>query len=154
MMVSALMAALIALTMLCMLLGWACYRLSIDMKKAKLREASRRKEWLDEKNEVDRYLSGVLRVLKSNVGGIRKRICESAESAEELESKAPDLFRQCDGLANWLHANDQFLVSLYALAAEGIDREHQRRVDAIEKTGRGEVFYRIYEAAGLPSPSV
>lgn len=63
-------------------------------------------------------------------------------------------FWQCDGLAYWLHANDQFLVSLYAVAAEGIDREHRRRVHEMKKTGREEIFGRIYEGAGLPAPSI
>jgi len=117
-------------------------------------EAIRHKEWMDEKKEMDRYLSGVLRVLNSNVGGISKRISESAEIAEAIQSQAPDLFRQCDGLAYWLHANDQFLVSLYAVAAEGIDREHRRRVHEMKKTGREEIFGRSYEGAGLPAPSI
>ena len=117
-------------------------------------EASRRKEWMEEKKEMDRYLSGVLRVLNSNVGGISKRISESAEIAEAIQSQAPDLFTRCDGLAYWLHANDQFLVNLYASAAEGIDRDHRRRVHEMKKSGRAEVFDRIYESAGLPAPSI
>lgn len=49
---------------------------------------------------------------------------------------------------------DQFLVSLYAVAAEGIDREHRRRVHEMKKTGREEIFGRIYEGAGRPAPSI
>lgn len=153
-MVSALITALVLMTLLCLLLGWACYRLFTDREESMKHEESRRKEWMDEKKEMDRYLSGVLRVLNSNVGGISKRISESAEIAEAIQSQTPDLFKQCDGLAYWLHANDQFLVSLYAVAAEGIDREHRRRVHEMKKTGRDNVFGRIYEGAGLPAPRI
>ena len=153
-MVSALITALVLMTLLCVLLGWACYRLFTDREESLKHEAVRHKEWMDEKKEKDRYLSGVLRVLNSNVGGISKRISESAEIAEAIQLQAPDLFKQCDGLAYWLHANDQFLVSLYAVAAEGIDREHRRRVHEMKKTGREEIFGRIYEEAGLPAPSI
>ena len=125
-MVSALITALVLMTLLCVLLGWACYRLFTDREESLKHEAVRHKEWMDEKKEMDRYLSGVLRVLNSNVGGISKRISESAEIAEAIQSQAPDLFKQCDGLAYWLH--DQFLVSLYSVAADGIDRDHRRRV--------------------------
>lgn len=153
-MVSALITALVAMTILCLLLGWACYRLITDREKSMEHEASRRKEWMDEKEEMDRYLSGVLRVLNSNVGGISKRISESAEIADAIQSQAPDLFKRCDGLAYWLHANDQFLVNLYASAAEGIDRDHRRRVHEMKEADRTAVFDRIYEGAGLPAPSI
>lgn len=153
-MVSALITALALMTLLCLLLGWACYRLFTDREESMKQEDSRRKEWMDEKKEMDRYLSGVLRVLNSNVGGISKRISESAEIAEAIQLQAPDLFKQCDGLAYWLHANDQFLISLYAVAAEGIDREHRRRVHEMKETGRDNVFGRIYEGAGLPAPRI
>ncbi|MDD4927626.1 MAG: hypothetical protein PHF58_14125 [Methylotenera sp.] len=146
--------ALALMMFLCLLLGWACYRLITDREKSKQHEASWRKEWMDEKKEVDRYLSGVLRVLNSNVGGISKRISESAEIAEAIQSQAPDLFKRCDGLAYWLHANDQFLVSLYAVAEEGIDCDHRRRVHEMKTTGEREVFGRIYEGAGLSPPSL
>jgi len=151
---SVLITALAFMTFLCLLLGWACYRLFTDREKSMEHEASRRKEWMDERKEMDRYLSGVLRVLNSNVGGISKRISESAEIAEAIQSTAPDLFKRCNGLAYWLHANDQFLVSLYSVAAEGIDRDHRRRVHEMKKTGREEVFGRIYEGAGLSAPSL
>lgn len=153
-MVSALITALALMTILCLLLGWACYRLLTDREESMKQVASRRKEWMDEKKEMDRYLSGVLRVLNSNVGGISKRISESAEIAEAIQLQAPDLFKQCDGLAYWLHANDQFLISLYAVAAEGIDREHRRRVHEMKTIGREEIFERIYEGAGLPAPAI
>lgn len=153
-MMSVLIIGLVLVTILCLLLGWTCYRLITDREKSMEHEALRRKEWMEEKKEMDRYLSGVLRVLNSNVGGISKRISESAEIAEAIQSQAPDLFTRCDGLAYWLHANDQFLVSLYASAAEGIDRDHRRRVHEMKETGRAEVFDRIYESAGLPAPSI
>ncbi len=153
-MMNILITALALMTFLCLLLGWACYRLFTDREESMKQEDSRRKEWMDEKKEMDRYLSGVLRVLNSNVGGISKRISESAEIAEAIQSQAPDLFKQCDGLAYWLHANDQFLVSLYSVAAEGIDRDHRRRVHEMKTIGREEIFGRIYEGAGLPAPSI
>ncbi len=153
-MVNALIAALVVTTLLCLLLGWACYRLITEREQVREGDKSRRKEWMDEKQEKDRYLSGVLRVLNTNVGGISKRISESAEIAETIQRHSPDLFKRCDGLAYWLHANDQFLVSLYAVAAEGIDRDHRRRVHEMKKTGREEIFGRVYERAGLPVPPI
>ena len=102
---------------------------------------------------IRRFLTDVLNVLNYNVGGISTRISESAEIAEAIQSKAPDLFRKCFGLAHWLHANDQFLVSLYAVVAEGLDQNHQRRVHEMRKNGREEIFNRIYDGAGFPAPS-
>lgn len=149
-----LITALIVTTLICLMLGWACYRLWTTMEQGQKYNNIRLKEWPDEREEKDRYLSGILRVLNANTGGISKRISESAEIAEAIYSFSPDLFRQCKGLAYWLHANDQFLTSLYAIAAEGIDRDHRQRVHEMKKTGRAEVFGRIYESAGLSVPSV
>lgn len=153
-MVSALIAALVTMTLLCVLLGWACYRFFTDREESMKCEAAWHKEWMDEKKEIDRYLSGVLDVLNFNTGGISKRISESAEIAEAIQSIAPDLFKRCPGLAYWLHANDQFLVNLYAVAAEGIDRDHRLRISRMKAAGREAIFNRIYEGAGLPAPSI
>lgn len=153
-MVSALIAALVAMTLLCMLLGVVCYRLVARMEDTERIEAALRKEWMDEKKEVKRFLSDVLRVLNTDVGGVSKRISESAEIAEAIQSIAPDLFKRCPGLAYWLHANDQFLVNLYAVAAEGIERDHRLRISRMKAAGREAIFNRIYEGAGLPAPSI
>ena len=151
---SILMTALGLTILLCLLLGWALYRTFTNMELIRKQEADRREEWIEEKKELDRYLTGVLRVLNTNVGGISKRISESAEIAEVLQAHAPDLFKQCEGLAYWLHANDRFLVSLYAVAAEGIDKGHRRRVHEMKKIDRDEVFERIYVEAGMPAPTI
>lgn len=151
-MVSVLIAALVVMTILCLLMGWACFRLFTARESALKWDESRRKEWMEEKKEQDRYLGGVLRVLNANIGGISKRISESAEIANAIQSYCPDLFKQCDGLAYWLHANDQFLVNLYAIAAEGLDRDHRQRIHQMKKDGRGEVFWQIFENAGLTPP--
>jgi len=142
------------MTFLCLLLGWTCYRLFTDRGKGRAYESSLHKEWIEEKKEIVRFLTDVLNVLNCNVGGISKRISESAEIAEAIQSKAPDLFRQCFGLAHWLHANDQFLVSLYTVAEEGIEQVHQRRVHEMKKNRREEVFNRIYDGARLSAPSI
>jgi len=70
-MVSSLITALVAMTIVCLLFGWACYRLFTDGAKSMEHEASRCKEWMDEKKKMGCYLSGVLRVLNSNIGGSR-----------------------------------------------------------------------------------
>ncbi len=153
-MVNAFIVPVALLTILCSLLGMACYRLISNREKLMKQEESRRKELMDEMKEMDRYLSGVLRVLNSSTGGISKRISESAEIAEAIQSQAPDLFKQCPGLAYWLHANDQFLVSLCSVAVEGVDRHHQQRIDEMKNAGREKIFDRIYETAGLPAPLI
>jgi len=50
---SVLITALAFMTFLCLLLGWACYRLFTDREKSMEHEASRRKEWMDERKEMD-----------------------------------------------------------------------------------------------------
>ncbi len=147
-----LIAALIMMTLLCLLLGWACYRLWITMERGRKYNEDRLKEWMDERKEKDRYLSGILRVLNADTGGISKRIDENAEIADAILLYSPDLFKRCDGLAHWLHANNQFLIRLYAMAAEGIDRDHRQRVHEMKKIGRAEIYGRVYERAGLPVP--
>lgn len=153
-MTSFLLTALIFTGLLCLALGLLCYRLFTTLESSGARRAAQEREWMQKQKEIDRYLSGILRVLNNNVGGISKRLSESAEIADTIHSNAPGLITQSQGLVYWLHANDQFLLSLYAAAAEGIDRHHQRRVAEMKKCGRQEVFGRIYESAGLPVPSL
>lgn len=144
-----LIAALSVTTLLCVALGRAWYLLVAARERSREYDEGRRKEWMAEREQMQRYLSGVTRVLNSNVGGISKRISESVEIAETINRQSPELFRQCDGLAYWLHANDQFLNALYDVAAEAIERDHRHRVHDTRKEGSGEVFNRIYESAGL-----
>ncbi len=149
-----LIAALGATTLLALLL-------IVAIARSDNSHANARKEWLEERREVathiqdiERYIQGVVRVLNTNVGGISKRISESAEIAEAIQAHAPDLFKQCDGLAYWLHANDQFLVSLYAAAEDRIEHDHRWRLHVMKEEGRDEVFYQIYDSAGLRPPLI
>ncbi len=141
-----------ALAIMLLLCLWA-YSRSISAREY---ERKSQKAWemelMREKKAVEHSLSGVLDVMRSNVGGIGKRISESAQIAEAIQSNAPELFKRCPSLAYWLHANDQFLVSLYANAPDCLDSDQRRLVDEIEKAGRAEVFDRIYASAGLRPP--
>lgn len=149
-----LIAALAVTTLLCLLLGMAFYRSWTAGNASYKHYESQHKEWMEEREHITRYLHGVTRVLNTHVGGISKRLSESAEIAEAIQRRSPELFKQCDGLAYWLHANDQFLNALYSVAAEAIDKDHRRRIHYMRKEGRGEVFKRIYEGAELPLPPV
>ena len=55
-MMSALIIGLALMTILCLLLGWACYRLITEREQSMEHEASRRKERMEEKKEMDSYL--------------------------------------------------------------------------------------------------
>jgi hypothetical protein len=146
-----LIAALSVTTLLCLMFGRVCYMLVTAREQSWQYEKEQRRQWMDEREQMRRYLSEVTHVLNANVGGISKRITESVEIADAIYRQSPDLFKSCDGLAYWLHANDQFLNALYNAAAEGIDPDHRRRVHEIRKDGRRGILSRIYESAGLPS---
>jgi len=122
-----LITALVLTTSLCLLLGWAYYRLFAKHYYSEARRKEQELNLMIENEEQAKYLRGILQVLNTDVGGIRKRINESAEIVDAIATHAPDLFDQCKGLAFWLHANDQFLVDLQAAAGEGIDRPHDRQ---------------------------
>lgn len=152
-MVNALIASLVAMAIVCLLLGWICYHLIMSREATRETHARRLEELINQNKEKDRYLTDVLRVLNSKVGGISMRINDSLEIAETIYLHVPDLFKRCKGLAYWLHANDQFLVNLYATAADGVDKDHRRRIHELRESNRSAVFDRIYEGAGLPAPS-
>jgi len=154
-----LLTALGAAMLPALLLGLACYHFCAALRRSKSHMSNVRREWMEERQEIERsiqneerFIEGVVRVLNSNVGGISKRISESAEIAEVIRTQAPDLFKKCDGLAYWLHANDQFLVNLYIASAERIDRDHQERFFSMGADGRGEIFHQIFDSAGLRPP--
>lgn len=149
-----LIAGLALATLNCVLLGLACYRLVLAHERSLEHEASMRKALTDERDRMSRFESDVLRVLNNHTGGISKRMSESLEIAEAIHLHSPELFKRCEGLAYWLHANDQFLAALYAVAAERIDREHRRRINDMRQGWQGDVFRRIYEGAALPPPPV
>lgn len=152
-MTTVLIVALVFAVLMCIVLALLCYYLLAKMdRNLKFQEYLWKQEHA-ERAEKDQYLSGVPAVLNTNVGGISKRISESAEVAEALHMHAPEVFRKCSGLAYWLHANDEFLSRLYAKAANGISHDHQWRIAEWEKSGRDEVFRRIYKSAGLTVPS-
>lgn len=106
----------------------------------------------EEHKEKDYYLGAILQVLNGHVGGISKRIHESAEIAEAIQSHGPDLFKKCPGLAYWLHANDQFLVRLYAVSGEGIDSHHRDHIQWMQKDDGDNIFSQIYKFAKLSDP--
>ena len=151
-MMSALLSAIALMTILCLLLGLAYLRLYQRLISTREFDANRRKDLIEEMNKMRRYISGVHYVLNTNVGGIGKRLSESAEIAEAIQLHAPDLFKQCEGLAYWLHANDQFLANLSESAAEGIWGEKRCRINEMNQAGRADIFNRIYEGANLIPP--
>lgn len=136
---------IIALIVLCLILGLACHRLIIQLQRELGSTKSLYKLWYDEMTAKARHqddLHGVLLVLNDYLGGISQRISYSAKIADAIQTNAPELFKQCDDLAHWLFTNDQFLLKL--AAATGLDRDHQRRLDEMNEAGREDVFTRIY----------
>lgn len=141
-----------ALAIMLLLCLWA-YSRSISAREY---ERKSQKAWemelMREKKAVEHSLSGVLDVMRSSMGGIDKRISENIQIADAIQSNAPELFKRCPGVAYWLHANDQFLRSLYDAAPDCLPSERRHLFDEIEKAGRAEVFDRIYASAALRPP--
>jgi hypothetical protein len=136
------------------LLAWILCRFIVRREKDSEYAKIQRQNLLEERERITSNLHDVMRVLNAKAGGISKRIYESTEIAEAIEQNAPELFKQCFGLVHWLHANDQFLKSLYSVTAPELDVDHFRRHHYMQDYGRDEVFERIYVLAGLPFPGI
>lgn len=104
-------------------------------------------------DEAERYAASFVDIMNQGVGGIGKRLAESLEIAEELQSRDPALFKEIEGLAYWLHANDQFLEQLYTASSPWLHSEQRRRAEGLKVINRQAVFTNIYVEAGLPITS-
>ncbi|MYM92487.1 hypothetical protein [Duganella vulcania] len=102
--------------------------------------------------ELRRRMGVVVRVVNSSVGGIGKRLSESVEIATAIHTQAPQIFSQCEGLARWLRANDQFLVELYSAISYAVDPDVRERFEGEVKGGREVIFEHVYDATKRVPP--
>lgn len=144
--------ALAFMTVVCLVFGRTLYRVIQHTEDSRKYEKQRQEEIDAEFSDTRRYVSGITRTLNQYTGGISKRICESEQILKTLQRLDPDLFLKEDGLLYWLHANDQFLMQLASVAAEGIDRDHRRLIHEEIQFGRETTFLQAYEKSGLPPP--
>lgn len=153
-MVTILATALAAMTFLCVVLGWTCYRFYV---RGAIRKADQ-SEWrlieMKDKECAERYLRGMQEVMNRTVGGITYNISHNIQVAEALYAHAPEVFKKNTSLAYNLHALDQFLVSLRAAGGDGLDDQHMKWVIEWQSSGPNEIFSRIYAGAGLPPPPI
>lgn len=146
------LALFAVLLCVCVGLAWLCWKLIKDLSGVQARHKQRVEELSTELADALDYQQEVAAVLDSYVGGISKRISESAAIAEVIYARSPQTFQVDRGLAYWMHANHQFLHRLYAVSVRHIDGGHRRRVHEVRNTGRDGIFKRIYTNAGLPAP--
>lgn len=96
-------------------------------------------------------LTHIREAVESTAGGIGKRVWENIEITESINSRSPELFKQCPSLVYDLHATDQFLNALCDAMADGLDHTQRELVER-QRTEREAIFNRIYDAFDLARP--
>lgn len=96
-------------------------------------------------------LTHIREAVESTAGGIGKRVWENIEITESINSRSPELFKQCPSLVYDLHATDQFLNALCDAMADGLDHTQRELVER-QRTERKAIFNRIYDAFDLARP--
>jgi hypothetical protein len=140
-------------TVLCVLLSGICYLLGRRLVYNNKSDRAYRDALMEEKQSLQHFVSGIVQILDSSVGGLSKRLSESQEIVETISRLDPELFKRDKGLIYWLHANDQFLVQLAKAAVDGVDRDQQQSVHRQMQADRDDVFCRAYANSGLRPPA-
>lgn len=96
-------------------------------------------------------LTHIREAVESTAGGIGKRVWENIEITESINSRSPELFKQCPSLVYDLHATDQFLNALCDAMANGLHPTQKELVER-QKTERAALFIHLYDKFDLAQP--
>lgn len=140
---------LVPLLFMSALFAYAYWRLAESTARSRKINAALREEWQAERSLLLQQLGDLHEVLNKSVGGLSYRVKESVQIAQALQSKAPHVFKECWGLAHWLHASDQFFHALADAAGTSLNEDQLRRLENHRQPGDGDIFQDIYASAGL-----
>lgn len=147
-----LVLALLGMTAACVVLALVNRRLWAMAESDRENHRSQLMYLEDACRQSQRFQTEIAKIMRHYTGGIIKRLRESREVAQSIQTNAPELFKKDSSLLYCLHANDQFLARLYGAAGDCIDGEYGRQFRGEDEDARVAVFFEAYESAGLPVP--